>query len=197
LDNNKDLNGKGTLERFNECIGLDMDMIYPLVENLMDNLYNPKTCFDRYVPYLESMLGFSINNGLLYLFNTIQWRRIVVQNILHYYTIKGTKKGYEVLFNLIGISMELTESFGHNTFDSPITFDDNIRHFDTGCQTCSCYHLKLVGPMPMTDELNVVIGNIIRFNEPINARLCGITYNDETVQLVGDFNTDFNLDFYA
>ena len=113
LDTNKDVNGKGTLERFNECIGLDMDEVYPLVNDLLDNLYNPKTCFDRYVPYLESMLGFDIDKGLLYLFNTIAWRRVVVQHILHYYTIKGTRRGYEVLFNLIGISLgKLTGKLG-------------------------------------------------------------------------------------
>lgn len=177
VDSNKDGNNKGTLERFNECIGADIDDLTPFIDSILDNLYNPETCFDRYVPYLESMTGFDIDKGLIYLYQDLDWRRRVLKHVFRYYNIKGTKKGYEVLFQLLGITMSLTEYDNTNSFDSPLTFDSPGRVFDRGrCFGCSGYTLDLVGPT-LTPELNAAILNIIKFNQPINAILQLLTYN--------------------
>lgn len=177
LDTSKDINDKGTLERYNETIGADIDVLTPFIDNIIDNLYNPETCFDRYVPYLESMTGFDIDNGTLYLLPTLDWRRRVLKHIFRYYHIKGTKRGYEVLFTILGMTMALTEYDNVNSFDSPLTFDDVGRVFDKGrCYACSGYSIDLVGPT-ITPELETAILNIIKFNEPINARLVYLKYN--------------------
>lgn len=195
LDTYKDSQEKGILERFNECVGNDMDKIAPMVDNMLENLYMPETCFDRYVPYLESMLGFDINKGLVYLFSAMAWRRKVLKHILRYYHIKGTKKGYQVLFQMLGVSMTLTEYYNDNGFDSPLTFDAPERVWDMGrCSTCSKYSLDLTGPI-MTPSLQTAIENIIKFNEPINAKIKAVIYNGVAIS-ISSFSTDFNFDFF-
>lgn len=196
-DVNKDVNGKGTLERFNEIIGQDLDLeVVPLMENLVENIYPPTTVWDRYIPYLESMFGFKNKTWNLYLSNSLPTRRTVLQVITRLHSIRGTRRGYEICFAMLGMSAVLTEYPAGYGFDSHVTFDDDNRTFDSTCPTCSDYSLDLTGTLALTPDIIQAIGSIIIFNEPINARLRSITYNGAPISIgLPDFNNDFNTDF--
>lgn len=193
-DTKKDAFGKGTLERYNECIGEDIDLeIQPVIDDLVKNTIDPRDNWDRFIPYVEKQMGVNVT-----LEATLTMRRAVNQVLQRITTIKGTKKALEVLFGMIGISIVLTEHFNEGGFDSALTFDDDIRVFDSGhCPTCSEYSLALTGSAVLGTTLTWIIGNIIDWNEPINATIRTLTYNGTPIT-AGDFAAaDFNVDFFT
>lgn len=196
-DSNKDAEGKGTLERLNLALARDLDTtVYPKITYLIENVLQPAVCFARYIPFLEKGYG----NHTLFLSADIETRRKIQKYLLRFYTIKGTIKGYKILFNLLGFEASITEFWGEFTFDSPVTFDDPERRFDMQCMGCSKYCINLTriggGSEEPTDAEVTGILNIISFNEPINARLKCITF-DETPIDTGDYSyQDFNPDYW-
>jgi hypothetical protein len=198
VDNNKDVNGKGTLERFNETIGKDLDEnIVPLIENLLEYIYEHETAYDRYVPYMESMFGFKRGNWNLYFTNDLTVRRKVLKYIQPWHNLRGTERLYHILFGMLGLTLVLVENPAGYGFDSPVTFDDTERRFDSTCPTCSSYTMALTGTVPMTPELLRALESIVEFNEPINAQLISLTYNGNPIGIgTPDFNNDYNQDFY-
>lgn len=176
LDPNKDINGKGTAERYNEIIGQDVDQdLLPFIDDAHDNLIVPETMFERYIIDREQSLG----NNVLFLGLSVEMRRRILKHWLRYVSIKGTKRCYEVLFAMLGITgITITELFSTGGFDSSETFDSELRPtFDSGrCAPCSLYSIELIGP-PLTTEIYNAIFSIILFNEPINAVLNTLTYN--------------------
>lgn len=196
-DTNKDVNGKGTWERINEVVGGDLDdNVIPLVSNLIPNVIMPATCFDRYVPFLESEAGYDAINNTLRLGPGLPMRRSVLAMLKRLYQIKGTIRCYEVLFGKLGMTIDFTEYNGEYGFDSPITLDDEVRRFDSFCPACSDYSLDIHGTTPLSNSLIAIFKSIITFCEPINARLRSITYNgDPLTGFVGDFNNDYNNDY--
>jgi hypothetical protein len=193
----KDAEGRGFLERFNLVMGNDFDNVqYPKIEYLFENVLNPISCFERYIPFLERGHG----NDVLFLNSNIYTRRKIQRFLLRLYQIKGTIKGYKHLFCLLGFEAEITETWLDYSFDSPITFDHTERRFDMQCQGCSKYCINLTringgtaDPSPAEVQ---AIKNIIRFNEPINAKLDCVTYEDTPID-TGDYSyLDFNQDYY-
>lgn len=197
-DINKDSSGKGTLERFNALVGEYIDdEIYPLVDSIMANLYDPNSNFDRFIPVLEEMVGFHYENRLIYFDNSTYWRRRLLQGALKRYSIKGTIRGYVVLFRMLGLEAVITYSNVGGSFDTG-TFDDPLKTFDSFTFTvgASGYTVNLTGSVPYTDVEQAVL-NIIKFNEPINAHLTEIIYNNVPIVVGADFDLDFDLDFDA
>lgn len=192
-----DSTGKGFLERFNLVVANDFDTeIYPKIEYFFENVLNPVSAFEKYLPFLEGGVG----NDVLFLSANADVRRKIQKFILRLYQIKGTVKGYTHLFRLLGFNAEITESWLDYSFDSPITFDDAERRFDMQCQGCSKYCINLTrtggGVAEPTPVEVQAIKNIIKFNEPINAKLDCITFRDTPID-TGDYSyLDFNLDFY-
>lgn len=172
-DINIDVNGKGTLERFNELVGYDIDTnLLPFIDNLLANVYVPKTAFNSFIAYLET--GFGVQ---LFFDQTITTRRAILGVIQRINSIRGTRRAYTLLFGMLGLSIVLTESFIVYGFDSPVTFDDDDRVFDSStCPACTSYSLDITGPGVVTPFLPA-IRSIIAYNEPINALLRGLTYN--------------------
>lgn len=175
-DDNKDVDGKGTIERYQETIGEDVDLnVIPFIDNAHDNLIVPQTMFERYIIDRENSLG----NNVLFLGFSTEMRRRIIKHWIRYVNIKGTIRCYEVLFSMLGITgITITELFDTGGFDSITTFDSDIRPtFDSGkCSPCTFYSIELVGP-PLTTEIYNAIFSIIMFNEPINAKLLDLTYN--------------------
>ncbi len=173
-----DNEGKGELQRFNEIIGEDIDdMIEPLIDGLINNTLIPDTMYDRFISLFEITIGMTMR-----LTNGIELRRKVLKFAFHLYKIRGTKRGYEVPLRMLGFdSVEIVESWVVSSLDSPLTLDDPIRRLDSGgrCQGCSGYELRLTGTFELTAEIMRAVGEVIEFNEPINARLTGLFYNGE------------------
>lgn len=191
-----DSDGKGILQRFNEIIGEDIDEnIEPMIANLVDNTLIADTMLERFIGTLENTLGLN----MVLLFNNAMRKR-VLKIAFHLYKIRGTSLGYEVLFRLLGFGpdFEIVETFPEYSWDSPVTLDDPIRRFDSGgrCAGCSGYEIHLTGSITITPEILRGIQETIRFNEPINARLLGIFYNDVNLfnELLGfEINESGNL----
>lgn len=198
-DTNKDGDGKGTLERYNECIGVSIDEdVKWYMDNMMENIYDPDLCLSRYVVYLESMFGFNQELNTLYLGADIATRRKIVQKFFRWVNIKGTKRAYILQFAMLGLAVDITEYWPEYGFDSPVTLDDVDRRFDMRCATCSAYSIDITTELELTPAMQRAINSIILFNEPINARIKGVTFNGDPLAVgLGDYNLDHNPDFFT
>ena len=192
VDINKDANDKGTYERFVEVCGKQIDeLCTPLVEDLVANNIDPLTAYLKYYIYLEYTRGIGLN-----LYDTQEWRKRVLKYIHRWYEIRSTKRCYTLMFKMIGLDVVITEYFGTYGFDSPMTFDDDLRVFDLKCSPCSSYDLTLTGTVPPSAELDNAINEIIIFNQPINGKLTNWTYNGVVGSILGSYDDSFNDDFY-
>jgi hypothetical protein len=173
-----DENGKGEFERYNEIVGEDIDdNIEPLLDFMIENTLLADTMYSKFISLLETTIGMTMR-----LTNGENLRRKVLKIAFQLYKIRGTKLGYEVPLRMLGFdSVEIVESWVVSSLDSPLTLDDPVRRLDSGgrCQSCSGYELHLTGSIELTAEIMRAVGEVIEFNEPINARLTALTYNEE------------------
>jgi len=182
------VNGKGFLQRYNEKLAEDFD------ENELDKthhfsnyLINPDSLLTRFIPLrYESMGGYDS------VLASIGLREIPMRRVLKYiiplYRKKGTKIGYIAMFRMIGIdgTILIDEYESDKGFDSPITWDDTVRRLDGSDSTCSDYGIQLFGTMAYSAALMNEIRSVVEFNEPINARLVRLTYNQVIIPEIGD-----------
>lgn len=88
---------------------------------------------------------------------------------------------------------------GGEMADNP-TFDQEGRTFDSKCNGCGKYVVRLYHPDPITIDLHNTIFRIIEYCEPINAKLMIVFYNDillmadDSISVWIDENGDFNYD---
>lgn len=192
-DINKDVNGKGTYERFVEIPYRDMnEYLGPLIEDLPKNNVNSKTCLSQYVPYIEYVKGMK-EGDYLYL-GTIVMRRLTAQHVRNFQRIVGTIRLYEILFSMVGMEVEVNLIHPGNTFDSFLTFDSTTRRLDSTCFECPTQDMTITGP-PITIDLVRIVRSIILFNTPYNVIMRSITYNGAEILSTGDFSLDFSNDF--
>lgn len=176
-DPNKDVDGKGTMQRFVEIVGEDVDnSLLPLVENFIAKIYKAETMDSRLIPFREQAQGNDIFPFLLSGGDAM--RRRIIRHWRWLVGERGTKVGMIKLFAWLGITAVITEINDTGGFDSATTFDSDVRPvFDSGkCRSCSFYQLDLTGPL-LTEELWFGILSIIAFHEPIHAELYILTYN--------------------
>lgn len=182
-DTNKDINGKGTFQRFLSVFGLELtNEVINKLENFIDEL-DPYTADDVFLTQIAWALG----NPPDILQDTEIYRTILSQ-IIKIYQIKGTKKSYELLFALLGFSVELDEIFpGDNQYDIGLIYDDDSEEATTydfnSCEvTCTPYDLLYTnlpgrGTDPLSsdqeDALKALITDLI---EPLGAVLRDLTY---------------------
>ena len=189
------ISGKGILQRYNEALAEDMDEeLIPEVEDLLENTVFITTCYDRYVVNLEQGVG-----NELYILNDLEVRRKIQRQILRYYEVRGSVRGYRIMLGLLGFDVEVTVNRPESGFDSSLTFDSEARTFDSGCPKCFTYSLDLTrqdgGSDDLSeDEIESVLA-VVRFNEPMRATLVGLYQEGELIPTDEDFNDDFNDDF--
>lgn len=195
MDSNKDVDGKGTLERYMSAFGDDIDTnIVPLIENLTKNTLDIEFLFTRFLDMHEQTRGvlplsFSRNATDEEEQIRNEWmRRRLLLHIEKLLAIRGTKKCYQLLFRLVDTSITvvtITEIFFENNFDV-VLFDDNKR-FDTSiCSECPQYNISITtteGTTEPTDYFIQCTRSIVTFNQPIDVKLGTITYNGFTISL--------------
>lgn len=180
-DANKDVNGKGTMQRFSELLGSELDVFRDLATDMLDNTRRWDTMEARFIPYLEQHLGNDAQPFLLSSDETMRrriirhWHRLVAERT----TIPCITK----LFAWIGLSCSISELFDTGGFDSATTWDSDTRPtLDSGrCAPCVGYTVALTGSSVIDESLWFGILSVIAFNEPIDAHLVSIEYN--TVQV--------------
>lgn len=179
-DINKDGNGKGSFERYNEAIGEDYDEeLGTLIDNLMSNTLVPQTLLIKFLPLMEKMLG-----GLPLIVGTENIRRKTIEFFTKLYLVKGTALSYQMLFLSLGFdTVNILEFTGDTSFDSDFTFDDSARRFDQSASGCALYTIELTGSITVDDEVIAVMLKIIEFLEPIYVELKEIKYNGIPVVL--------------
>ena len=181
-DTNKDINGQGTFERYLKNFEEELDEeMYPNIRDFMD-LFDVTKVDAKYLPYISYYLGEPPSAN-----NDIAIYRKILAHAVEIYKIKGTKKSFQLLFNLYGLDMDLVEEVPRRkyTYDLPpsvLTYDMGIT-YDTTCQSCSCYWIayRPIGEAPnqnpdisVPQEIIDLINRIICWIQPINAKLCGI-----------------------
>lgn len=166
--------GKGIKQRYYESVAEDFDEeLIPFIEKYTENLLEPKSLLSKFIFYSESMWG-----GLVTISPDEEIKRKILRFANHILTIKSTIPSYELLFRLLGATnVIVTEDFTKFGFDSPLTFDDEERVFDSACPNCTKYDIEITGLAPLSPELRDGFYNIIKFLEPINARLGTFLYN--------------------
>jgi len=201
LDTNKDINGKGTFERYINTIEDEIDEeIYPYIRDFMD-IFDTLTVDSKYLPYISYFLGEPPSaNG-----DTDIYRKILAYAV-RIYKIKGTLESYQLLFNLYGLTVDIVEAMPRKgaTYDMvSVIYDDNWT-YDQNCEHCTCYYIYYKPIDQAHNQLNVdlaipleiinLINRIVCFIQPINAKLCGIhrmiTFED-TLEL--NMEDDANL----
>lgn len=186
-DNNKDQDpeaqNRGTLQRFLEVFGADItENEIAALENFIDEL-DPYTADDEFLTQIAWALG----NPPDILGDTDVYRTILSQ-IISIYQIKGTKQSYELLFQLLGLSVTLEEFYpADNLYDDGLIYDDDTEDATTydfsGCDvTCSDYTLtydNLPGKAtaPMTDDQVAALMDLITtLIQPVGAKLRSMDY---------------------
>jgi hypothetical protein len=177
---NPDVNGRGLNERFMRALGAEFDdSLRPLLDNFVANVIDPATALARFVPYLENQMGvnYIVSDKLEVRRKLIAWAPRITR-------IKGTKRSYEILLKLLGfLTVNVVEYWPESGFDSPLTLDDVDRRFDGACAGCTEYDLELTGTLVLTSDIRAWILSVIRFCEPINARLRTVLYNGSPISL--------------
>lgn len=184
-DTNKDLEGKGVLERYISSIMDEAEEIKSTISGL-ENLVNPSTTTNEYITLLASLLG---NPPATFRDNTF-YRKLntVIAWILYY---RGTEKGFINFFSILGIqaTLELLPSSEPTRFDDGKLFDD-VNLYDSGKVFCRYYKTVLMDPesnVPVLGEDPIpgwAISNLLRIFEyllPINAFLSEVDYNGEII----------------
>ena len=176
LDSNKDVEGRGTFERFIGIIGDDLDTeLVNKSEDLLKNLIVADTFILPYYRYLIGHKGCS-----LYVGSTEPVMRRMIRVIDTLYRLRGTLKNYTYLFNLIPLTFELVWLKPEivQGWDTPLKFDDDDRVLDTWTAvTAEEYGIRLTGAEDMSEDLMAAIKSVIRFNTPFYMRILWIEYN--------------------
>ena len=153
-DIEKDNDNRGSFERYNRSLGEDYDEnVEPLIENFVANTIDPLTADERFVPFLEAMLG---NPARVK--DDIATRRKMASIATRIYQVKGTVLSYEILFKLLGYdSITITEHIESFGFDSPFTLDDEGRILENIWQFSKVYEKVPKSGKRQYNFLNVFI----------------------------------------
>lgn len=201
-DTYKDVDGKGLLERYLECFGMELDEnIMPFIDNFI-NLVDLEKVDDKFLPDLSYILGAPPTMG----FNNSQYRKLLAYAIA-IYKIKGTEKSFQILFSFLGYDVFVIEEIPKKkvTYDSDFIYDEEPEPeiYDTDCAWCSDFKLGIRPSNASQDdlnnfnigiELNLIANNLVNFIKPINAIYTGlvksIPINDEIALEVSDKNVE-------
>jgi hypothetical protein len=168
-DTYRDSNGKGVLERFNECIGKDMDFLTVELESMAVRLNDidkadfymlTVICEGLGLPYQELYKGADID----VLRRIAKYSKGIIEN-------RANKDGVKLITYLILpiVTVEVIEDFPISGFDSSITLDDSKRFFDTsGGLACVGLSFEFNSPIVLGDDEKETLRLIASFNTPID-----------------------------
>ena len=172
-DSNKNSDKEGTLNRYLQVLGEDVDAeVVPYIEDFI-NLLDIETTPSQFINYISYTLGNPPD-----IFKDEALYRKVLRYVLNIYKIKGTKESYELYFSMLGFNVtiyELPDSLPDRYDDPTILYDIGGSTYDDGCSTCTGYEITFtsnVNPLaPLQSDTLQKLRDIIYFVEPINARL--------------------------
>lgn len=174
-DTNKDNNGEGTLERYMQIFGEELDdEVIPKLENILD-IVDANTTPSNLINTLSDTLG---NPPDIFLDEALY--RKLLRYVSSIYKIKGTAFSYQVYFGLLGYNATILElpPDEEDYYDTGILYDTLAQDYDEGCKECSDYYIILTkndDPLSPVDQTTLdKLHSIVYFVEPINANLLGL-----------------------
>jgi hypothetical protein len=156
-----------------ECIGNETDESFlTFFDDFFASLLIAGTIEEIRLPFLEETFG-----ALPKLGEELSLRRLVAKYGVFLHQAKGTFQNLLTMFRWLGVTnVEIQDTLRNYGFDSDTTFDDSNRTFDSYLQGKDVYILTLYGNITLTATLLSYIIGLIKWNEPINARLQKIIY---------------------
>ena len=194
MDTNVDNNGNTLLDRYLGIFGAELDAnIYPQILGALDVLDAKKVPVSL-LPIFRESLG---NPPLPLTDNPNKdIQRNILKNIFYINKVKGTTKGYELLFNLLGLTITLNVTpISKTKYDVyEFIYDDDINpsYYNEQCNLCYKYSVTILDPnnlypemsggSPPADEV-LLLFRLIKYDEPINMKLTGVTFNGTIITL--------------
>lgn len=199
-DSYKNALGEGLLERYLRIFGDELDEnTHPYIRDFME-IFDVVNCDEKYLPLISSILGYppAIDG------NNATYRKILAYAVA-IYKIKGTKRSYEILLNMLGINLTTIEEIMPAkavTYDlAPYTYDqgdlgdgtESETHYDSECDNCGDFylHYTLQPGVVMDATLQSYVQNIVCWITPINAKYKGLVADVSA----GIFDSTFDNSF--
>ena len=181
-DSNKDSNNEGTLNRFLQALGDDLDTeVVTYIESFTDIL-EIETTPSKFINYLSYTLG----NPPDIFKDEVLYKKLL-RYILNVYKIKGTRESYELYFSMLGFNVTIIEENDSlvDLYDaSTEAYDNTVTIYDDGCKPCSPYDViftSVASPLaPLNSTTLQNLRDIIFFVEPINAHLRNLNLGTST-----------------
>lgn len=196
IDSNKDPNDQGTLQRFLQNMGTELDDEVVDFISEFTEILDIDTIPDNLLQYLGFTLGSppSIDG-------TYDTYRKLLSYIVSIYKIKGTVCCYNLLFNLLGLGAVIYEYQKQTTnkYDTELIYDDEVL-YDIPCEPCNLYDILYYNLLddcqvptinPVTQAVLDSLVNIICFIQPIDAKLVNLS---QLVKFCEDAQIDGNND---
>lgn len=195
------VSGRGLFERLLYSMGKEWDdNLIPSIENLYLQT-DPTTCDSKFLNIISYFYG-NPPNPLSY----EDKYRILLSRITEVNKIKGTAASYVLFFKLIGLDVTVNEIEPlviRYDSEGPVYDYGGIR-YDSKCPKCSDYTLDIVdlenlypefGADPIDPEILKLLIRMIKYVEPINARLTGITYNGTGIHYAGSYSMGYSFGY--
>lgn len=180
-DTYKNGNGEGILERFLYALGLEFEEVaVDKINNLVNEL-DPVTASEEMLAYL----GYLVGNPTDIMEDTETYRQRIIQAI-ELYKYRGTRRGYKILFNILGYSVNINviEPETYTYDNNPIKLYDDGKQYDNSrckiyCLTYDIEYSSIPGltSEPLTSEQEEALkATIIKDIQPYNGILGNFTY---------------------
>lgn len=201
-DTYKNSEGKGLLERYLSAFGYELDFeIIPKLECYLE-IIDASIAEPQYLNHISDVLGNPPD-----IFQDENIYRNLLRYILSVYKIKGTKKAYELFFQILGFNVlieEIPPTQEEYNYDIAGEYDkgdiDSVYDQDL-CQPCSLYRVIFTpindSSASLTPELLSKLNDVIAFNEPINAKLDNLLYSvrfDDFISINAEEDKDYILE---
>ncbi len=175
-DTNKDVDGKGSFQRYLSIFGLELDdQVIPGLESFIDNM-DPSSAVEYLIPNVAFQLGTPDD-----ILGDLDKYRILLISLLEIKRLKGTFRSYRMLFSILGLSCVITEKFlDDNQYDDEVkTFDDEATIYDNDMCQATCIHYDITYDnlpgetiAPLSEDLELKLrALIIELVEPSTAEL--------------------------
>lgn len=187
--------GKGFFQRYMEAFGEELDIeIYPQIGDYL-KILNPIDTNHDFIVHIADNWA----NPPDTLSDSSRYRQLLAV-IARINNLKGTKAGYEAFFGVLGLTIVITEVTPTNpiSYDSGGNYDDTDQNYDMPCPACSDYDLAITDSdnlYPNITDMFPLLDRIVKYLEPINARLQTLTWDGTPISIGGSYSQSYSQSY--
>jgi phage tail-like protein len=176
-ENDPEQKGRGLLQRYLLNFEQEYDQdIYPFIRDFV-NILDPEITPEKFLPFLAYTLGDPVD---------VDGTKATYRKILRYavaiYKIKGTIPSYKLLFNLLGLDVDIIEYEPpvNIKFDREFKYDIPGIKYDQFCNVCGEYSVayhdrgddcSTFTVNPVSSTLVGLLPKLVAFLQPLDAKL--------------------------